>query len=162
MKRLKYAVILLLGLSMATMMTSCNKESSYQDQIVGEWRWTKRVNYNYDTTGALVYEDVYDFLENDEEYEWKFYSDGKVVMPSWYWQKSDGECVVDYVIEGSTLLLGGHLAAEQDTYTIQELTNSTLVLEREYSVNGYWNYEEQCYHEGQYRRVYSLEFNKVN
>lgn len=131
MKSLKYAVILLLGLSMVSMMSSCKKESSYQDKIVGEWLMTKETYYNYDLTGALVYEDVDDYPYGEDT--WKFLSNGKVKTPSWYWQKSNtDDFVCDYIIEGNTLsLVAWNEIDEQDVFTIQELTNSTMVWKNE-------------------------------
>ena len=48
MKSLKYAVILLLGLSMATMMSSCKKDNA--QSIVGKWEATNR----FRVEGAFV------------------------------------------------------------------------------------------------------------
>ena len=149
MKRLKYAVILLLGLSMATMMISCNKESNYQNRIIGKWQMTKETFYNYDLTGALVSEDMEEFPDN-ENYRWEFLSDGMVRTPSWYWQKS---IMSDYLIKGDSLFIKLQWwdeFEEQNTFTIQELTNSTMEWEREY-VSSYSN----C------KYVYRYEFKKV-
>ena len=121
MKRLKSAVILLLGLSMATMMTSCNKESSYQDKIIGKWQVTKIIWYTYDLSGTLVDESV--FNDIDDVYE--FFSNGSV-----YANVEDGEIyTVSYVITGNTLSFIFGMPFEE--HTILELTNSTMVWELE-------------------------------
>lgn len=150
MKRLKYAVILLLGLSMATMMTSCNKESSYQDRIVGKWQLLKKSAYNYDLSGTLINEWVNDYPYGNET--WEFFSEGMVRMPSEYWQKSnDDYFVCDYLIEGTTLSLRawGEQIYEQDVFTIQEMSNSTMV----------WKNELVA---GDIKKVRIYDFKKVN
>ncbi|MBR4391799.1 MAG: lipocalin family protein [Bacteroidales bacterium] len=137
MKKLKYAVILLLGLSMVMIMTSCNKEedvSSYKDKIVGEWQMTKEYYCRYDPTGAIDDESEY-YVPNDEEMgKWKFFSEGMVRMSNDWWHKSNSELSefynVPYIIDESTLYIGD--GSDEFTYTIKELTNSTMVLEQEY------------------------------
>lgn len=135
MKRLKYAVILLLGLSMATIMTSCSKESSYKDRIVGEWQMISDTYYAYDSSGTLIIEDAdYDGIPN-ESAKWKFdfLSEGMVKLSS-YWLKSNTEILfVPYLIEGSDLYIDIN---DPIVYTIQELTNSKMVWKEELSSYG--------------------------
>lgn len=130
MKRLTNAVILLLGLSMITMMTSCNKEndvSSYKDKIVGEWQMTKKANYKYDPMGAIVHEyEHYIPFEDEMAGVWVFTSEGTVKAPNI--KKSNTDYVImSYLIEENTLYIG------EEAFTIRELTNSKMVWEQENS-----------------------------
>ena len=134
MKRLTNAVILLLGLSMVTMMTSCNKEndvSSYKEKIVGEWQMTKESNFEYDPTGAIVHEyEYYIPFEDELAGIWAFTSEGTVRIP--IIKKSNTDYVImSYLIEESTLYIGPGIYTDDDAFTIRELTNSTMVLEQE-------------------------------
>ncbi len=149
MKRLKYAVILLLGLSMATMMTSCNKESSYKDKIVGVWQTTKETIYTYDLSGSLINESSYDDYSEDENYRWEFFSEGLVKTSGEIWHKTNSkDYFISYVIDGNRLIFS--LIGDTEEYTILELTNSTMEWEQEY-VSSYSN----C------KYVYRYEFKKV-
>ena len=73
-------------------------------------------------------------------------------MPSEYWQKSnDDYFVCDYLIEGTTLSLRawGEQIYEQDVFTIQEMSNSTMV----------WKNELVA---GDIKKVRIYDFKKVN
>lgn len=107
MKRLKYAVILLLGLSMATtMMTSCTKDKA--QLIVGEWEVISATHIH---NGQSDYEYVgliYTFNEKTTNFP-------------------DYLPYFTYEIKDNTLSV-----TNDDTYTIVELTNSSLILEGHY------------------------------
>ena len=129
--------MLLLGLSMATIMTSCSKESSYKDRIVGEWQMISCTYYEYDSSGTLIDEEEYDDIPN-ESAEWKFdFREGWVKLSSNWLIKSNTEILfMPYLIEGSDLYID-ILDGLDNVYTIQELTNSKMVWkkERSYSDN---------------------------
>ena len=122
MKRLKYAVILLLGLSMATIMTSCKKDSgengnsnggggnTYSELIVGRWKATN-------TWGS------HGFLQIHEDQLVVFTADGLTTFPY-------GEAV-GYIIEGDELI--PQVNEEFPPYIIDELTSSTLKIEHVYA-----------------------------
>ena len=102
MKRLKYAVILLLGLSMATtMMTSCKKDNA--QSIVGKWEVTNEVHHHVGTipVGCL----------------YSFTTEGMTTFPL-------GIGMV-YNIKGDTLFVP-EVTGTEDPFIIDELTNSTL------------------------------------
>lgn len=102
MKRLKYAVILLLGLSMATtMMTSCKKDNA--QSIVGKWEVTNEVHSNY---GAIPVGYLYSFT-----------AEGMTTFPL-------GIGMV-YNIKGDTLFVP-EVTGTQLPFIIDEITNSTL------------------------------------
>lgn len=111
MKVLKYAVILLLGLSMATMMTSCTKDKA--QLIVGEW---ETVSVTYVSNGALHNGGyaglVYTFNDKTTNFPQVLYN-------------------LPYEINDNTLTV-----ISEDSFTIVELTSSSLILE-----NGRLRYE---------------------
>lgn len=167
MKKLKYAVILLLGLSMvSTMMTSCKKDNdnmnnggngggSYQTKIVGEWELIKFSGCWYDSIGTLILEREFDV----EKYEnFKFTSEGMVSM-DWIWWKSDGIVIATYDIEDDNLKMRYTDCTIE--WTIKEMTNSTMVCEEEWFHDGYWISDDYGYVDSG-RVVYRMEFKKVN
>ena len=102
MKRLRYAVILLLGLSMAMMMSSCKKDNS--QLIVGKWEATNR----FRVEGAFVIKEGDKFTFNES---------GVTTFPF--------GMALTYETTGNTL----HFYLEHDfDLNIDELTNSTLKL----------------------------------
>lgn len=171
MKKLKYAVILLLGLSIAsTMMTSCTKDKdnpnnggngggSYQTKIVGEWELIKWSECLYDSLGAVILEEVFD--EDIENF--KFTSEGMVSMDMRWW-KSDGIVIATYDIKDDILKMRYTDCTEE--WTIKEMTNSKMVWEKEWFGNGYSIPNEQGLYEdydvGRVRHVERLELKKVN
>lgn len=113
MKRLKYAVILLLGLSMATMMSSCKKDNS--QLIAGEWVATNTV---YGSHSFSVYEGD-SFVFTTEELSIYPDADGLTTFPDEY--------PIPYKIEGSSLtLIGWGAKGGNTTFIIDELKNTTL------------------------------------
>lgn len=139
MKRLKYAVILLLGLSMATMMTSCSKEKSYQNRIVGKWQQTEDKYSIYNSTGTLVCPPVITNYDEEDGEIIEFYPDNVY--------DSDSGGMKHYKIEGDNITLW---AGEKYEYTIQELTNATMV----------WVNEGELSDGGRY--VWERVFKKLN
>lgn len=154
MKRLKYAVILLLGLSMATMMTSCNKESNYQNRIIGKWHVTKDAIYTYDLSGTLLNEYV-----DDDDYNFEFF--GGSVKGNYPWKSDDDYYMISYEITENTLYFFA-FGVVQGEFKILEITNSTMVWEREYESG--WYYDEELQHDisGSFRKVERIELKKVN
>lgn len=121
MKRLKYAVILLLGLSMA-IMASCTKDpnnggnggnnggggNTYAELIVGKWEATNTV-HGYHSFSVYAGE------------TFVFTADGLTTFP-------DGDAI-PYEIEGSSLtLIGWGAKGGNTTFIIDELTSSTLII----------------------------------
>lgn len=144
MKRLKYAVILLLGLSMATMMTSCNKENNYQNRIIGKWHVTKCIHYTYDLSGTLL-----DEYEDDDDYNFEFFSGGSV-KGNYPWKSDDDYYMISYEITENTLYFFA-FGVVQGECKILEFTNSKMV----------WEIEDVDY---EYNRKYvqRCELEKVN
>lgn len=103
MKRLTHAVILLLGLSMATMMTSCTKDNS--QMIVGNWELTEDTWIHLGNMYAVA----------DAGMVFKFTADGFTTFPTAFFS-------VNYELEGNTLIIG------DDGFNIDKLTNSTMIL----------------------------------
>ena len=136
---------------------------SYQDKIVGEWQMIKKMYYKYDTIGVLVNESI---LEEGDEYwdeelgYYKFMSNGMVVVNSEIFHKSNTEnVIVPYLIEGDTLYISDGYSFDDDfTYTIKELTNSTMVWEQERIRNDYL----EGYVVVPYKHITKLVFKKVN
>ena len=153
MKKLKYAVILLFGLSMVTMMTSCNKDGGgnvYENKIVGEWQVIKATGFTYGVTGELIQEED---LEEDwyEDMYYRFMSNGMVVMNEMTNSNTE-RVIVPYLIEGNTLYMGFYLDVDENVFTIKELTNSKMV----------WEQELTSSYSAGYKFVYIYDLKKVN
>ena len=110
MKRLKYAVILLLGLSMATMMTSCTKDNA--QLIVGKWEIVYHLESGQAIDPSNLDLSLYDNHGVGEI--WEFSSDGV-----WSHRHETGT----YLIQGDVLTL---LVGFTWNFDIYELTNSSL------------------------------------
>ena len=141
MKKLKYAVILLLGLSMATtMMTSCKKDNennggnnggnnSYQSKIIGKWLLTEEIYWVYDVTNDILGDTCHG---NTMPYMMEFTADG---VCNYYLFAS---FPTTYYIEGNSLKIKGLDSDDYSTQVIDELTDSTMVLSSQKS----WTDEE--------------------
>lgn len=108
MKRLKYAVILLLGLSMATtMMTSCTKDKA--QSIIGEW---EVISATYISNG----EPLYDYTDEYGGLVYTF-NEKTTNFPDYlpYFTYEINDNILTVTNDGS--------------YTIVELTSSSLILE---------------------------------
>lgn len=111
MNKLKYAVILLLGLSMVSMITSCKKDNT--QLIVGKWEvihHSSKVTETFDP--ASITPSMYDNHEVGDV--WEFSSDGVLTM--------DGERM-PYTIQGDILTIQYMFSIN---FNIYELTNSSL------------------------------------
>ena len=114
MKRLKYAVILLLGLSMATMMTSCKKDNT--QLIEGKWKAVNTPN-NWDDMLNYVYT----------------FNDGMTNFP-------DGDYFfTNYEINDNTLSVWNG----EDVFIIEKLTNSDMKLVEEGHPQRIWELKKE-------------------
>lgn len=109
MKKLKYAVILLLGLSMATMMTSCKKDNA--QLIVGKWELVTDMQFyllgEYETYPAGT--------------QYSFSADGITTFPlGWGF---------GYEVQDDIILIGR--GEDVLTVKIEKLTNTTMKLSNE-------------------------------
>ena len=112
MKKLKYAVILLLGLSMATtMMTSCKKDNT--QLIVGQWELMQDMPWGKD--GGVIPAGT----------KYSFSAEGITTFPF--------GMGINYEVNGNILTLT--IFNESTNCVIVELTNSTLKLRGENESN---------------------------
>ena len=111
----KTMVILLCSVTMA-MMSSCSKESTNERRIIGTWVETCYIIYHYHADGTVSTEDYSQIAPS----VYRFIDDEFVINSNGEWEP--------YSIDGDKLVIGDGWMAY--TYTIIELTSSTLVWER--------------------------------
>lgn len=139
---LKTMAILLCAVAMV-MMTSCSKETSYQNRIVGKWKLTKMTTL-WDGQVYTGPDSAFDDLWEPIEF------------------KSNGLCIInyDFIPKSNYDQVGGQYRIENDeisifvgagrfSWKILELTNSSFVCQQ------YYPY----YQDGDGRK---FEFTKVN
>jgi len=138
---LKTMAILLCAVAMV-MMTSCSKETNYQNRIVGKWKLTKMT--------ILWDGQVYTGPDSAFDDRWEpieFKSNGMCTFGVRFLPKSNSEIGGQYSIENDEItILAGY---SKFSWKILELTNSSLVCQE------YYPY----YQDGDGRK---FEFTKVN
>lgn len=111
-KTMKVMALLLCAIMMATVLSSCSKEDSYQKKIIGRWSFTNEVDYYYDASNTLV---------NTEDFSVgfvvEFTDSGNFIV--------GGLRSVPFSINDNTLMIGG--AEDYDIYEIDELTSTKMV-----------------------------------
>lgn len=115
-KTIKTMALLLCAVTMV-MMSACSK-STNERRIVGDWVRTSSIESAYDANGTLLYTEDHSQIAAGAVY--RFRDDGFVINPN-------GE-LEPYAIDGNKMVIGDDWVAF--TYTIVELTNSTMVWER--------------------------------
>ena len=138
---IKTMALLLCAVAMV-MMTSCSKETSYQNRIVGKWQLTKMT--------TLWDGQVYTGPDSAFDDRWEpieFKSNGMCTFGVSFLPKSNSEMGGQYSIENDEItILAGY---SKFSWKILELTNSSLVCQQ------YYPY----YQDGDGRK---FEFTKVN
>ena len=113
MKRLKYAVILLLGLSMVTTMTSCKKDNS--QLIVGKWEVVHYINTD-DADDSFDPSNIDPSMYGNywEGAIWEFSSNGVVTINGerHHYSTQGDVLTVDFIVN----------------FEIYKLTNSSLII----------------------------------
>jgi hypothetical protein len=141
--------VLLCAMTLFTVSSSCTKESTSgstsvntnestnERRIIGKWVITRATRFDYNAEGTLI-GDPKDITDINAGSTQEYYSDGTC--------SQDG-FIMKYSLEGDVLVVGdGQLA---DRRRIIELTNSTLIWERQtdYGSYGYivrrFEYERQ-------------------
>lgn len=119
---LKTMAILLCAVAMV-MMTSCSKETSYQNRIVGKWKLTKLTWHGDVYTGpSSAFDDRWEPIE--------FKSNGMCTFGVRFLPKSNSEIGGQYSIENDEItILAGY---SKFSWKILELTNSSLVCQEYY------------------------------
>ena len=122
MKRMaKVGFILLCVFSISIVLNSCSKESTNERRIVGKWVVTSHIKSYYNAEDGTLHHGPIDLSDGNVGGVTEFYSDG---TSSW-----DGILFIKYSLDGNVLLLGEGVSVTK--YVIVELTNSTLILERQ-------------------------------
>lgn len=134
-KTLKVIAILLFAVTMVT-VSSCSKERTYQNRIVGKWECIHRATGYIDPTHI----DPSQYHNEDCAVGsiWDFTQDGLLKVSEIANTPSNSTEALPYVIAGEYLSFGGIV-----TYYIQELTNSSLIIWSCIEYEGdYYNYYE--------------------
>ena len=136
---LKTMALLLCAVAMV-MMTSCSKETSYQNRIVGKWKLTKMTTLwdgQVYTGPSSASDDLWEPIE--------FKSNGTCIFSHLFVPKSNYEQIrAQYTIDDDEIT-----ATPYFWWKILELTNSSLVC-------------QECYGGGYSNSNKKYEFTKVN
>lgn len=111
--------MLLFAITMTTVLNSCSKESTNERRIIGKWVETSAVESSYSEDGTLLY-----IKHDDTGYILEFRSDGTCFL--------NGILLVKYSLDGNVLNFGEAFGEGNEPWEIVELTNSTMVWEREH------------------------------
>jgi hypothetical protein len=115
MKRTFKLAIVLLCLAAMAAMSSCSKEQSYKETIIGKWQLVDCKLFNSDGSAVDMTQDIEDVFAN---IAWTFNSDGTVTVTSNY-----GAGTVSWLIEGDKITFSSGVE-----YTIEKLTSTKMIL----------------------------------